>query len=118
MKTLSGTVDCETEKTIPTNAIVLVSVNDECIGCGPVIKIAEKEYNDIKSFPFEYKIEFDEKKIVHPIPFGYRLVFRIVDKLNPKKLLFLNDQGNTFMQNDGSFLDRVNIKLMKYPESV
>ena len=108
MKTLSGKVNCSTLKTIEEGAVAIVSVLDCSRMDVAAITLGKIEIKDPKSFPFEYKVQYDETKINHGFSYGFTVSCRIEKN---GKLLFINDTSHPIISDD-HILESVDIAVI------
>ena len=64
MKTISGKVTCSQAKEIPAGAVAVVVVNDNSLMDAPSKTLGKVEIKDPKTFPIEFKVEFDEQPVL------------------------------------------------------
>jgi uncharacterized lipoprotein YbaY len=110
MKVLKGKVNCSkaTKKEIQNGAVAAISVCDCSRMDVAAITLGKIEIKDLKSFPFEYSVEFDESKVNYGFSYGFTVSCRIQ---KDGKLLYLNDTSHPIIEND-RILDRVDIDVI------
>lgn len=89
MRKLIGTIDCDDAKQIEDGAVITVSVSDVSIACAPSVTMGKVVIKDVKSFPFNYEVDYDEKRMID-MPRG-RFSVSAGIRSKSDKLLFIND---------------------------
>ena len=110
MKVLQGKVNFSkaNKKEIQNGAVATISVNDCSLMDVAAITLGKIEIKDLKSFPFDYSVEFDESKINYGCSYGFTVSCRIEKN---GKLLFLNDTRHSIIENN-RLLDHVDVDVI------
>lgn len=108
MRTLRGKVTCSTTSAIEEGAVAKISVVDCCLMDVRSKKLGSVEVSNIKSFPFEYEVKFDDSKVDLGIEYGFTVNCRIEKN---EKLLFINDTAHPIIQ-DGEIKDSVDVAVI------
>ena len=97
MKTISGKVTCSQAKEIPAGAVAVVVVNDNSLMDAPSKTLGKVEIKDPKTFPIEFKVEFDEQPVLN-MAYG---IFAIQVFINlGERLIFCTDTQFSIVDDD------------------
>lgn len=110
MKVLKGRIDCAKakNKVIENGAVASVSVNDCCLMDAAARTLGKVEIKDLKSFPFEYSVKYDESRVNVGISYGFTVSCRIEKN---GKLLYINDTSHSIISND-RILDQLDVDVI------
>ena len=111
MRTLKGTITCVGDPSIEEGSIINVEVIDCCLMDVPSQILGSNNIQNVKSFPFDYEVEYDDSKVNTNIYYGYRVQCRIE---KDGKLKYINDTGFSILDpvTLGEILDRKDFHLI------